>query len=789
VDVEIPSEIDGVKVKSVGCDAFAFCQDLKSVKLDDGITDIGPRAFDGCKNLTNIDIPDSVNNIESKAFYNCNSLTSIKIPDGVVALSKGTFYCCTSLTSIIIPKSMKSIEFSTFFKCDNATYYVPNNAVRQLLINSGLSEHDTKIQVDGRTLNELDFKFDATNQKIVGYNILRDDMNIPSEINGIKVKSIGDNAFAECSTMKSTEIPDGVTSIGIKAFCNCYDLEGITIPESVTSIGGGAFLMCDNLKSITLPSNLTSIEPSTFVGCDKLTSINLPKNLKSIGNGAFAECNSLDNITIPEGTKSIDKFAFDNCTLLKSVVIPNSVTYIGENAFDGCNDAIFYVNSGEQKQRLIDSGVNGSKIVVANQPQKVQVTNISLSLNNLDCVIGDKKTLTEIVTPSGATDQTVTWTSSNNNVVTVDQNGNINAVGAGSATITCTANDGSGINATCAVTVNGQSSTGSGNTGGTSNTGGNSGITNLTNVKVAGITIGGNSSIGTKGGTLILTLNITPSNATNKNVTWTSSNPSVATVNAQGVVTAVANGTSDIIATAADGSGITVNKLITVTGQTASSTGSDSILESVSISGTEEVSHRLKANVRYTGTEPSLDYKWQRADTRDGDYTDISGADEKEYRLKSSDRNKYIKVIVTATINGTNYTVNDTAGKIDRNTSNDDDNSDSSNNSANNDNNNNVVVLRPTTTTNYSPSGKIYNSTTSSSFSPSVIRAFTNPSGHPVGGWVKVNNNWYYMNSNGMPKVGWLNDNGKWYYLDQTGIMIRNSYIDGYWLGGDGAMV
>ncbi|MBC2478275.1 leucine-rich repeat protein, partial [Clostridium beijerinckii] len=478
--------------------------------------------------------------------------------------------------------------------------------------------------------------------------------------------------------------------IGIKAFCNCYDLEGITIPESVTSIGGGAFLMCDNLKSITLPSNLTSIEPSTFVGCDKLTSINLPKNLKSIGNGAFAECNSLDNITIPEGTKSIDKFAFDNCTLLKSVFIPNSVTYIGENAFDGCNDAIFYVNSGEQKQRLIDSGVNGSKIVVANQPQKLQVTNISLSLNNLDCVIGDKKTLTETVTPSGATDQTVTWSSSNNNVVAVDQNGNINAVGAGSATITCTANDGSGISATCAVTVIGQSSTGStggnsgigntggtgntggngssgntggtgntggnsssGNTGSTGNTGGNSGIINLTNVKVAGITIGGNSSIGAKGGTLILTPNITPSNATNKNVTWTSNNPSVATVNAQGVVTAIANGTAAIIATATDGSGITVNTLITVTGQTASSTGSDSILESVSISGTEEVSHRLKANVRYTGTEPSLDYKWQRADTRDGEYTDISGADEKEYRLKSSDRNKYIKVIVTATINGT----------------------------------------------------------------------------------------------------------------------------------------
>jgi glucan-binding YG repeat protein len=58
-----------------------------------------------------------------------------------------------------------------------------------------------------------------------------------------------------------------------------------------------------------------------------------------------------------------------------------------------------------------------------------------------------------------------------------------------------------------------------------------------------------------------------------------------------------------------------------------------------------------------------------------------------------------------------------------------------------------------------------------------------------VSGWIKVNNNWYYINSNGMPKVGWINDNGKWYYLDQTGVMISNSSIDGYWLGADGAMV
>ena len=82
------------------------------------------------------------------------------------------------------------------------------------------------------------------------------------------------------------------------------------------------------------------------------------------------------------------------------------------------------------------------------------VSSISLGESSLSLTAGDTATLTATVKPDDATDKTVTWESSNPSVATVDEYGNVTAVGAGAATITATANDGSGVEAACTVTVN-----------------------------------------------------------------------------------------------------------------------------------------------------------------------------------------------------------------------------------------------------------------------------------------------------------------------------------------------
>ena len=85
-------------------------------------------------------------------------------------------------------------------------------------------------------------------------------------------------------------------------------------------------------------------------------------------------------------------------------------------------------------------------------PDKVKVTSIVLSETSIELNAGDTKQLSATIYPSNATNKSVSWSSSNSSVATVS-GGSVKAVGEGTATITCSATDGSGVNATCTVTV------------------------------------------------------------------------------------------------------------------------------------------------------------------------------------------------------------------------------------------------------------------------------------------------------------------------------------------------
>ena len=96
---------------------------------------------------------------------------------------------------------------------------------------------------------------------------------IPSEINGISVTKIGDEAFRWCS-----------------------ELTSLTIPDSVTSIGDTAFWGCTSLKTLNVPSNVREIDNSAFSGCTALTSVSIPLRLETVGNAAFRYCDSLADV-------------------------------------------------------------------------------------------------------------------------------------------------------------------------------------------------------------------------------------------------------------------------------------------------------------------------------------------------------------------------------------------------------------------------------------------------------------------------------------------------------------
>ena len=175
--------------------------------------------------------------------------------------------------------------------------------------------------------------------------------------------------------------------------------------------------------------------------------------------------------------------------------------------------------------------------VTVNAPQTVPVTGVTLDKAELTLEKGSTGTLKATVEPQNATNNTVTWSSSNEEVATV-ANGTVTAVSAGEATITVTTEDGAKT-ATCKVTVTPKT------------------------VPVSGIQVQGKGVIYV-GDTTKLTATITPDGASNKAVTWDSQNKDIATVDQQGNVKALKAGTATITATAQDGSGISGSCVVTV---------------------------------------------------------------------------------------------------------------------------------------------------------------------------------------------------------------------------------
>lgn len=174
--------------------------------------------------------------------------------------------------------------------------------------------------------------------------------------------------------------------------------------------------------------------------------------------------------------------------------------------------------------RAADGSGKYATCKVTVEESKVYVTSVTLNKTSASLYVGETAQLSASVSPSSATNKSVSWSSGNTSVATVSSSGLVTAKSAGTATITCKATDGSGKKATCSITVKEA-------------------------VKPTSITLNKTKASITEGETLQLTATIDPSDAADKSVTWISDNTDVAIVDNNGLVTAKAAGTANIIAT------------------------------------------------------------------------------------------------------------------------------------------------------------------------------------------------------------------------------------------------
>ena len=570
--IEIPKSLDEVTIGSYLRGAFFKCSNLNNVTFEDGTTEIARWLFAGCDGLTEITIPDTVTVIEGGAFYKCENLQKVIIPDSVTEISYSAFEGCTSLESIVIPLSVSSVENQAFNGCSalkSAEFKNPNTKIGKNVFSNCSSLASVKLPEDLTSIPEYTFN---------GCKLLAD-INLPATL-----RSIDKYAFYNCDALKELTIPGNVWQIGSYAFYDCDSITKAVIPDSVTSLGSYAFYGCDKLAEIDFGIGLTAIPDSAFRQIPALTKVILPRFATTVAANAFAEDTKLREVTIPSTVTSIQTNSFSYPTKLTVYGIAGSyaeqhakerkMTFVAVDGtkvdsiafkqsvyefsasgsgsyfipemeilpkesvepitFTSSDESIATVSNGKVTFKgygtaTITATTASGKTAACTVKINRAVSGVRLDYSKLSLKTGETTALTATVYPSNAANKAVKWISSAPDVASVDQTGKITGLKPGITTITVETEDG-GYTATCNVTVI------------------DSSIVSVTGVKlsatVAELTIGNSKQ---------LTAAISPTNATNKGVTWSSSNTNVASVSSSGVVVAKGEGTATITVKTDDG--------------------------------------------------------------------------------------------------------------------------------------------------------------------------------------------------------------------------------------------
>jgi len=323
-------------VETLQTQAFYGCSHLSHVSMSNAVASIGSRCFLGCSSLEQIELPDSLVEIGHTCFDSCKALTEAWIPAGIQKLETNTFKNCSSLERIAFKGDAPALGNDVFRGVADSFY------INYLASAIGFDEAawDAYTLIPFTTASDFEYTDDGAAVTITGYVGSDTDILIPPYIDGLPVEMIAYEAFKDCTSLASVDIPSMVKNIGNGAFLGCRNLVAITIPESVSAIESRAFMSCVSLSSVTIPDTVTSLGSACFQYCLGLTDVELPEGLTSIPVTFFSGCRLLGNIDIPDGVTEIKTQAFYGCKALGQVGgirLPEGLSSIGGAAFYGCN--------------------------------------------------------------------------------------------------------------------------------------------------------------------------------------------------------------------------------------------------------------------------------------------------------------------------------------------------------------------------------------------------------------------------------------------------------------------
>ena len=471
-----------------------------------------PGPFFNCDGLKTVTFEEGTTKVIYGLFANCPGLENIELPDTIVKLEDRAF-AKSGLSSIVFNETLKEIGTSAFEFTKLKEVELPASITKTGTYVFNECKELTSLKVNGN--------LEQISDRICNKCTSLTNVTVPKT-----VRIIGDSAFRECTSLETITLPENLERISAFAFAKT-GLKEIAIPEGCRAIWDSAFRSCPQLEKVVVPTSINELVDYAFADNEKLKEVKLGAGTAIIPQYCFANCPALETILLPYTVTKVEAHAFENDTALTSITIPKATTSIGEQAFSYPDKTTIYGVKGsyaetyakEKGFTFVENTANATKVTL---------NKTELTINN-----GKTEQLVMTVEPSNFTDD-VNWKSSNTSVATVNNKGLIKAVAPGTATIKLTVGD---TSASCTVTV----------------------LQPVNYISLSPTVL--NLKAGEE---KTIEAYVSPNNASNKEIEWSSSNPEIATVNSEGKVTALKKGNAVITAAALDGSGKTATCNVTV---------------------------------------------------------------------------------------------------------------------------------------------------------------------------------------------------------------------------------